>query len=286
MNAPENISRVEQLFAENQGNPLKEVADILRPRIMACVAGMYPGGRAHALDLMAARDVIAITKTRACIVHVTRTAHEGATHCLPVTELLTAFETPDEVVPLINTSRARSSDEALRMIYQGLKSLQDESIFARDPLIKLEILDRDLNSVGSEVLRCIAALPKSLRTRCIPYVPSDHDMVSRACELGCPAVRIVAGKIGQRTGIADPESVRTAVVSAGNIPVILEGGLASREDIEMCAALGADAVLVNSAFAGSPDPRSKARELREAADRAWGHSKRAAFGQDSEFLRS
>jgi len=49
----------------------------------------------------------------------------------------------------------------------------------------------------------------------------------------------------------------------------LEGGIDSAADIEMCASLGAEAALVNSAFPLSPDPIAKALELRQAADRAW-----------------
>ena len=265
---PDSTSQVRRLPTET-AEVLEEVGDIIRPRLLACVAGLYPGGREHALDLVAARDVIAITRTQACIVHIARPTEQAAVRSPSVADLLSAFTSPAKVVPLINTSRARNSHEALRMIQQGLTFLQRANIFAREPLIKLEIMDSELNSITDEVLRCVVALPPDLRCRCIPYVAADQGSVERVCDLGCPAVRIAAGRIGQRSGIVAPQVIRAAIACARRMPVILEGGLDSAADIEMCASLGAEAALVNSAFPLSRDPRIKALELRQAADRAW-----------------
>jgi thiazole synthase ThiGH ThiG subunit len=249
---------------------LTEIEEILRPRIIVCVAGAYPGQRAHSLVLTTARDVIAITGSRACIIHVPRAPDEFPSCGIPLADFVQAFKSPLDVVPLINTSRAASAAEALRMIDSGLRFFKDDDTFRRAPLVKLEILDRTLATVPSEVLGCLADMGPELRARTIPYVPPDPNVVTRARELGCPAIRIAAGAIGRRTGILNLDAVRTSVKAAGKVPCILEGGLDSGRDVQMCANIGAEAVLINSAFALAEDATQKARELRAAADLAWG----------------
>ena len=224
---------------------LMEVATLLEPRIISCVAGAYPGERAHALDVMTARDVIRITRSRACIIHIPRSPDKVPYSCIPMADFLAIFSPSTDIVPLINTSRAASSDEAIRMIYSGLRLLEEEAAFGYSALIKLEVLDDNLAIVADEVLKCVEALPEMLRERCIPYLPPDPRLVNAACELGCPAVRIASGQIGHRTGILNPSAVRAAVEAASGVPTILEGGLDSESDIEMSARIGAEAVSVS-----------------------------------------
>src|SRR5713226_6031058 len=136
---------------------LKEIEELITPRIITCVGGAYPGGRAHALDVPAAKDVIGITRSNACIIHIPPSPDRFPATCIPIVDLLAAFHTPEHVVPLLNTSRAATSKEALWMIDHGLAQFE-EGMFGYEPLIKLEILDQDLRPVHEEVLRCLASL--------------------------------------------------------------------------------------------------------------------------------
>ena len=82
-------------------------------------------------------------------------------------------------------------------------------------------------------------------------------------------MRILAGAIGEGTGVLNTLRVGEAIKAAGSIPVILEGCIATKEHILECAKLGASAVLVNSAFASVSNPVELATELRVTADMAW-----------------
>lgn len=242
---------------------------ILQPRIIACVAGAYPNDLSHALDTESALDVLRITKTRALIIHVASRMDLPPKCCIPITEVLRAFDNLDSVVPMVNTSRAATSTEAASMIRGGLGFVEGSGLFRRPALIKLEILDRSLLCLQDEILDCIESLPAALQVRCIPFLPPNRDVAVRARELGCPAVRIMAGRIGERSGIPNLTLVSDIIGAIAPTPVILEGGIDSAQDIFDAATCGASAVLVNSAFALARDARAKASELRAAADMAW-----------------
>jgi thiazole synthase ThiGH ThiG subunit len=240
--------------------------NLLGPRLIACVAGAYPGNLGHALRVALARDVIRTTRTNACIAHFPR---KRPRRSISIPEFIDSFVCPESVVALVNTSRAVDSVDALNMVRVGLRFFCDPSTLNL-PLVKLEILDGDLNVVPDQMLACLRAMTREIRARTIPLLPPDAEIVACAIELGCPAVRILVGRIGKNTGILNERATSDAIIAAQGKPTILEGGLHTANDVFAAARLGATAVLVNSAFALTPDPRSKALELRKAADIAWG----------------
>ena len=253
----------QSLKSEMQAN----LHELFQPRIIACVTGAYPGGRSHALDLPTARDIILITRSSGCVVHVTTCLSEFPEACVPLEGFFDIYGS--SLVPLLNTSRACRASQAVAMIEFGLQFLSGNKLFSRTPLIKLEILDSALMPVPAEILECLKSLPDAVRLRTLPFLPPIPAVIQDSIELGCPAIRLAAGQIGTKSGILDQNKLKAAVEAAYGTPVVFEGGLDSAYDIMKAAELGATAVLVNSAFALAKDPREKAKELRKAADQAW-----------------
>jgi len=245
------------------------VQRLLRPRLIVCISGAYADGSDHCLPVLQARQVIRITRTNAIVVHLPLDLESIPRTCLPIEELRDAF--PKSAVPLLNTSRATNALQARSMIEYGLEVFGGPfgTRFSDDPLIKLEILDQDLAVVDKEVLRCLEALPEPLRQRTLPILSPDPVSVSAAIALGCPAVRLMTGRIGRRTGILDPAAVAESVAAGHGAPVTFEGGIDLPSHVLESARLGASGVLLNSVFVLTADPVARARDLRAAADEAW-----------------
>src|SRR5882672_1630230 len=254
----------------------KSICDLLKPRILACVAGAYSDGAEHCLDLATARAVIRVTRTNACVMNIPRRQDMIAKASLLMSDLMDSFVDPSLVVPLLNTSRATSSTQAHGMIESTLPTLSNlGAYFQRAPLLKLEILDRDLRVLDDETLECVRQLDPDVRHMTIPILSPIPDVIQEAVSLGCPAVRLLTGKISQRTGVLDHSIVSAAIASAQGRPVILEGGIDSPEDICVSARLGAAGVLMNSAFLLALNPIAQAIKVRTAADRAWSNGNHA-----------
>lgn len=252
------------------GDIQSSIDDLLRPRVIVCAAAAYSDGTEHCLDLATARTIIRITRTNACVINTPRRLEKVPEASLLVSDLIDAFADPFHVVPFLNTSRATSSAQAQEMIECALPTLDELGAeFHRASLFKLEVLDRELRVLDDETLQCLRRLETSVRQRTIPILTPDPGVIGEAIILGCPAVRLLSGRIGQQTGILDRSAVSDAICRAQGRPVILEGGIDTAEHIYDSAGLGAVGVLMNSAFRLASDPIARATEIRKAADDAW-----------------
>jgi thiazole synthase ThiGH ThiG subunit len=258
--------------AMNPNSVSRELKCLLEPRLIVCVAGAYVNGTEHCLQAQDVFDIVRITKTNALVIHLPIDVQAVPRTCVALPDINRAFAHPP--VPLLNTSRCSSAQDALAMIEYGLEVFRGPfgAHFSFAPLLKLEILDSNLQAIDSEVLSCLNHLPVELRERTLPILSPSASSVERAVRLGCPTVRLLSGRIGKQTGIVSPSTVRSAIEAAGEVPVVLEGGIDTADHIFAGADLGAAAVLVNSAFFLSKNRFEKATELRFAADRAWGTS--------------
>lgn len=244
--------------------------DLFAPRLIVCIAGSYSDGSEHCLDLKSARRVLQLTQTNACVIQFPAFAEHMPEQVLPITDLLDAFVDRGSLVPLLNTSRATHAKQALEMVDVSIKAFRHLGrLFPHPPILKLEILDADLAAIDGEVLGSLEQLPPEFRRRTLPILSPSAEAVARAVALGCPALRLLVGRIGKGTGILDPAAVARAIAASQGRPVVLEGGIDTPAQIQECARLGAAAVLINSTFRHAPDPAARARELRAAADRAW-----------------
>lgn len=256
------------------GTP-ESVADrlrlLLRPRLLVCIAGAYSDDTEHCLEVTTAVNVIRATRTNACTIHIPLETDKAPKQCLPIDDFIAAFARSSDVIPLLNTSRATNAKQAVQMVKYGLEIFEGllGKLFKHSPLIKLEVLDRDLNAVDDDVLAAIEAFPPEIRRQTLPILTPAPRSVRRAVALGCPAVRLLTGTIGKATGILDPRAAVAAIHAANGLPVIFEGGLDTADHVAQSARLGASGALLNSTFRMAKNPIAHAAAVRAAADRSW-----------------
>jgi thiazole synthase len=121
-------------------------------------------------------------------------------------------------------------------------------------VLKLEVLNPDLATSNDEQLvRAVAEL-RDLDSELVimPLLSADLPLAAELVELGCPLLRVMGGSIGSGTGIRDRELFRE--ICELEVPVVLDGGVGSPDDVRSAFECGASGVLVNSALFGSVLP--------------------------------
>ncbi|WP_328618177.1 HisA/HisF-related TIM barrel protein [Amycolatopsis sp. NBC_00355] len=101
----------------------------------------------------------------------------------------------------------------------------------------------------------------------LPFIRPDVELANRLVGLGAVALRVLASPVASAQGVLDPAAVR-AVIETVDVPVVVEGGLGTPGHVSDALALGADAVLVNTAIAIAPDCPATAAAMRRAVDAA------------------
>ncbi|HAE33808.1 MAG TPA: thiazole synthase, partial [Dehalococcoidia bacterium] len=89
----------------------------------------------------------------------------------------------------------------------------------------------------------------------LPYIHADPVLATRLCDMGCSTVMPLGSAIGSGQGILTMEEIRL-IIDEASVPVVVDAGLAVPSDASQALEAGADAVLVNTAIAQSPDPES------------------------------
>jgi len=137
-------------------------------------------------------------------------------------------------------------------------------------VIKLEVLDASLTtSANAEVVKAAREL-RGDDLEVWPLITPDRSVFDECVGLGATMVRVMGSPIGARRGI-DPERLATVerLLDDSPVPVMLDGGIGSTEDVVAAFRLGFDSVLVNSClFAGGTGPVAALREFRAAVERA------------------
>ena len=95
----------------------------------------------------------------------------------------------------------------------------------------------------------------------LPYIHADPVLAARLCDIGCATVMPLGSSIGSGQGILTMEEIRLIIEEAG-VPVVVDAGLAVPSDASQAFEAGADAVLVNTAIAQSPDPERMGRAFK------------------------
>ena len=97
----------------------------------------------------------------------------------------------------------------------------------------------------------------------LPYCSDDPVLCWRLGEIGCAAVMPLAAPIGSGLGIRNPTNLRI-IIEQSTVPVIVDAGVGTPSDAALAMELGAAAVMMNTAIAGSSDPIRMAEAMKLA----------------------
>ncbi|WP_291316702.1 thiazole synthase, partial [Desulfuromonas sp.] len=148
---------------------------------------------------------------------------------------------------LPNTSGARDADEAVRLARLARAA-------GCEPWVKLEVTPDPYYLLPDpiETLKAAEILVKEGFT-VLPYMNADPVLAKHLQEAGTATVMPLGAPIGTNKGVRTAEQV-AIIIEQATVPVIVDAGLGAPSHAALAMEMGADAVLVNTAFAVSPDP--------------------------------
>ncbi|WP_339720447.1 thiazole synthase [uncultured Paraglaciecola sp.] len=155
--------------------------------------------------------------------------------------------TPLGVQLLPNTSGARTAKEAIFAAQLGREALGTH-------WIKLEIHPDPKYLMPDPIETLLAAEQLcALGFVVLPYCSADPVLCKRLAEVGCAAVMPLGAAIGSNQGLST-RAMLEIIIEQAQVPVIIDAGIGAPSDATLAMEIGADAVLVNTAMAVSPDP--------------------------------
>ncbi|MEN7551011.1 thiazole synthase [Rapidithrix thailandica] len=95
----------------------------------------------------------------------------------------------------------------------------------------------------------------------LPYVHADPVLCKRLEEVGTAAVMPLGAPIGSNKGLKTFDFLEI-IIEQSNVPVVVDAGIGSPSDAAKAMEMGADAVLVNTAIAVSPQPVAMAKAFK------------------------
>lgn len=164
-----------------------------------------------------------------------------------------------KITLLPNTSGAATAKEAIRLArlaqaagygnWVKLELTPEPKYLMPDPIETLEAA-RVLAAEGFHVL---------------PYIHADPILAKRLEDVGVAAVMPLGAPIGSNQGLQSKVFLEM-IIEQASVPVVVDAGLGAPSHAAAAMELGADAVLVNTALAVSPDPQAMAMAFRQATE--------------------
>jgi thiazole synthase len=165
-------------------------------------------------------------------------------------------EQQDDILPYLqeanfnllpNTSGVRNAKEAVFAAELAREALQTN-------WLKLEVHPdpRYLLPDGEETLKAAEELVKKGFV-VLPYVQADPVLCKKLEEVGTATVMPLGSPIGSNNGLNTRDMIRI-IIEQSNIPVVVDAGIGAPSHAAEAMEMGADAVLVNTAIAVSPNP--------------------------------
>ncbi|MEH2366860.1 glycine oxidase ThiO [Nostoc sp.] len=165
---------------------------------------------------------------------------------------------------LPNTAGCQTAEEAIRVARLGREMAkllgQEDNNF-----IKLEVIP-DLKYLLPDPIGTLQAAEQLVKEgfAVLPYINADPMLAKRLEEVGCATVMPLASPIGSGQGLKTTANIQIIIENAG-VPVVVDAGIGSPSEAAQAMELGADALLINSAIALSPNPAAMARAMNLAA---------------------
>ncbi len=169
------------------------------------------------------------------------------------------FIDPEKYLLLPNTSGANTAEEAVRLarlaVTAGLPNW-----------VKLEIHPdpRYLLPDPIETFKAAEILVKE-GFIVLPYINADPVLAKRLQDIGTATVMPLGAPIGSNRGLETRRQIEI-IIGQATVPVIVDAGLGAPSHAAEAMEMGADAVLINTALAISPDPRRIAHAFRQAVE--------------------
>ena len=160
---------------------------------------------------------------------------------------------------LPNTSGVRTAKEAVFAAQLAREALESD-------LIKLEIHPdpKYLLPDPIETLKATEELAK-LGFTVLPYIQADPVLCKLLEEAGTAAVMPLGAPIGSNQGLQTKEMLRI-IIEQSKVPVVVDAGIGAPSHAADAMEMGADAVLVNTAIAVSPNPVKMAQAFKLAVE--------------------
>ncbi|NIG52538.1 thiazole synthase [Chitinophaga sp. Cy-1792] len=160
---------------------------------------------------------------------------------------------------LPNTSGVRTAKEAVYAAQLAREALETN-------WVKLEIHPdpRYLLPDPIETLLATEQLAK-LGFVVLPYIHADPVLCKRLEDAGTAAVMPLGAPIGSNKGLKTLDFLEI-IIAQSRVPVIVDAGIGAPSHAAQAMELGADAVLVNTAIAVSPDPAGMALAFKAAVE--------------------
>ncbi|MBN3893678.1 MAG: glycine oxidase ThiO [Nostoc sp. JL31] len=164
---------------------------------------------------------------------------------------------------LPNTAGCQTAEEAIRVARLGREMAkllgQKDNNF-----IKLEVIP-DLKYLLPDPIGTLQAAEQLVKEgfAVLPYINADPMLAKRLEEVGCATVMPLASPIGSGQGLKTTANIQIIIENAG-VPVVVDAGIGSPSEAAQAMELGADALLINSAIALSPNPAAMARAMNLA----------------------
>ncbi|MEH2114845.1 glycine oxidase ThiO [Nostoc sp.] len=164
---------------------------------------------------------------------------------------------------LPNTAGCQTAEEAIRVARLGREMAkllgQEDNNF-----VKLEVIP-DLKYLLPDPIGTLQAAEQLVKEgfAVLPYINADPMLAKRLEEVGCATVMPLASPIGSGQGLKTTANIQIIIENAG-VPVVVDAGIGSPSEAAQAMELGADALLINSAIALSPNPATMARAMNLA----------------------
>jgi thiazole synthase len=160
---------------------------------------------------------------------------------------------------LPNTSGVRTAKEAVFAAELAREALQTN-------WLKLEIHPdpKYLMPDPIETLKAAEELVK-LGFVVLPYIHADPVLCKRLEEVGVAAVMPLGAPIGSNKGLKSIDFLEI-IIEQSQVPVIIDAGIGAPSQAAQAMEIGADAVLVNTAIATSPNPIQMAKAFKMAVE--------------------
>jgi thiazole synthase len=160
---------------------------------------------------------------------------------------------------LPNTSGARDAEEAVRLARLARAA-------GCEPWVKLEVTPDPYYLLPDpiETLKAAEILVKEGFT-VLPYINADPVLAKHLQEAGTATVMPLGAPIGTNKGVRTADSI-AIIIEQAIVPVVVDAGLGAPSHAALAMEMGADAVLVNTALAVTPDPGAMAAAFRKGVE--------------------